>query len=180
MNSKLAYTSCIWLMGKGGIKRFLQQLLGYRAAYSIQPDVGDVNSEWFQCAQHFANCLTDINLLHFIIMLWHSSYIICIYTRESWKIKTLIRPSQLFHVIEDYISVAHWGKWTRILAIKANQPKIPGRAVSGQTYDPFAGQQCKYDGNLLPLLVGFFFLLFGLFIFFFLESSAHILGHFYP
>ena len=85
-------------------------------------------------------------------MLWGgSSYTICICTKGSRKSKMLIRTSQLFRVIkhlEYCISVAHWGKWMRILAVRGNHPKVPDRPVSGQTCNLFTAQQCAYDGNL--------------------------------
>lgn len=100
-----------------GIKCFSQLLMGYWAAYIIQPETGNVSFDWLWCAQHFAKYPTDIISLV-----------------ENQK-----STAWLFQVIEHweyYVCVAHWGRWTRMLAVRASQPKVLGRPMSGQTWNP--------------------------------------------
>lgn len=149
------------------MKYFSRLLSGYWASYRIQLKVGNINFEWLQCVQHFVKCPTDIFSLHFTAVLWEgSAYIICICRKRSWKSKMLIRTSQHFHVLEylEYsISVVHWGKWMRILAVKGNRPKVPGRPGSGQICNLFTTQQCAYNGiYMLSLSVGFLLFFFSL------------------
>ena len=142
------------------MKYFSWLLSGYWASYRIQLKVGNINLEWLQCVQHFVKCPTDIFSLHFTAMLWEgSSYIICICRKGSWKSKMLIRTSQLFHVLEHLecsVSVAYWGKWLRMLAVRGICPKVPGRPGSGQICNLFTARQCAYNGIcMLSLPVGF-------------------------
>lgn len=169
------------------MKYFSRLLSGYWASYRIQLKVGNINFEWLQCIQHFVKCPTDIFSLYFTAVLWEgSAYIICICRKRSWKSKMLIRTSQHFHVLEylEYsISVVHWGKWMRILAVKGNRPKVPGRPGSGQICNLFTTQQCAYNGiYMLSLSVGFllFFFSLGLFIFFLSGITSSCIWLFFP
>ena len=48
-----------------------------------------------------------------------------------------------------------------MLAIGANQPKVPGRPRSGQTWNPFTAQQGAYDGNLQITIIDEIFSFWG-------------------